>query len=304
MDKGKKTVVITGASSGIGRASVLQMSRAGWNVFATVRNIQDKDKLQSENLQGVTPVLMDVEDRPSILAAAEFVASQLGPSALDGLVNVAGIGIVQPLEYADARDLQKIFDVNVFGQLAAIQAFLPLLRKGRGRIVNITSVGAHIAIPFGGLLNASKSAFGMMSDTLRLELHPFGIRVCTIEPGSIATPAVDKTLGNIERLIDGLPKQAQAQYAEMMLRNFTRRGYKREKNGSPPEVVARAVNHALTAARPRIRYVVGKDARLLTTLPRILPDRILDAIRLRALGLPAQFGALKSASDKSLRRAA
>jgi NAD(P)-dependent dehydrogenase (short-subunit alcohol dehydrogenase family) len=303
MDKVKKTVVITGASSGIGRASVLQMSRAGWNVFATVRNIQDKEKLQTENLQGVTPVLMDVEDRPSILVAAEFVASQLGSSALDGLVNVAGIGIVQPLEYADARDLQKIFDVNVFGQLAAIQAFLPLLRKGRGRIVNITSVGAHIAIPFGGLLNASKSAFGMMSDTLRLELHPFGIRVCTIEPGSIATPAVDKTLGNIERLIDSLPKEAREQYAEM-LRNFTRRGYRREKNGSPPEVVARAVNHALTAARPRIRYVVGKDARLLTTLPRILPDRILDAIRLRALGLPAQFGALEPASERSLRRAA
>jgi NAD(P)-dependent dehydrogenase (short-subunit alcohol dehydrogenase family) len=303
MDKAKKTVVITGASSGIGHASVLRMVRAGWNVFATVRNPKDRDGLQNANLRGLTPVMMDVEDRHSISAAAEFVAAQLGPSGLNGLVNVAGIGIVQPLEYADARDLQKIFDVNVFGQLAAIQAFLPLIRKERGRIVNITSVGAHIAIPFGGLLNASKGAIGMMSDTLRLELHPFGIYVCAIEPGSIATPAVDKTLGNIERMIENLPQEAQAQYSGM-LRNFARRGYTREKNGSPPEVVARAVHHALTAARPKIRYIVGKDARLLTTLPRILPDRILDSIRLRALGLPARFGALNAAGEKPLRRAA
>ena len=142
--------------------------------------------------------MMDVEDRSSIITAAQQVAAQVGGSGLDGLVNVAGIGIVGPVEYVTARDLQRIFDVNVFGQIAVTQAFLPLIREKRGRIANISSVGAHIAIPFAGLLNASKSAFGCFSDTLRLELRPFGIRVITIEPGSIATPAVEKTLGDVE----------------------------------------------------------------------------------------------------------
>ena len=271
-------MVITGASSGIGRACVLRMSRAGWQVFATVRRAEDRARLQAEGAARVFPLLMDVEDRLSIAAAADEVSSQLG--GLEGLVNVAGIGMVRPLEYATRADLQKIFDINVFGQVAVTQAFLPLLRKSQGRIVNISSVGAHLAIPFGGLLNASKSAFGILSDTLRLELHPFGIRVSTIEPGSITTPAVEKTLGNVEGVIHALPEEGQTQYSEM-LRRLTRIGMKREMNGSPPEVVAEAVCHALTSAHPRIRYRVGKDARLLGALPGILPDWLLDSLRFR-----------------------
>jgi NAD(P)-dependent dehydrogenase (short-subunit alcohol dehydrogenase family) len=150
-------------------------------------------------------------------------------------------------------------------------------------------VGAHIAIPFGGLLNANKSAFGSLTDALRLELHPFGIRVSTVEPGAIATPAVEKTLGNIEKGSEGPPGQGRVQYGEM-LRNVTARGYQREKNGSPPAVVAQAVHPALTADRPRIRSRVGKHASLLATLSWLLPDRLLDSFRLPALGLPAKFG--------------
>lgn len=215
--------------------------------------------------------------------------SQLGGPGLDGLVNVAGIGMVGPLEYADPEDAQKIFDVNLFGQIVVTQAFLTLLHKNRGRIVNITSVGAHIAIPFGGLLNGSKSAFGIMSDTLRLESHPSGIRVSTVEPGAISTPAVEKTLGDVEGVIARLPEAGRRRYAAM-LRNLVQRGYEREKNGSPPEVVAQAVRHALTSDRPRIRYRVGKHATLLAGLARILPDGLLDAFRFRALGLPPKFG--------------
>jgi len=302
MQKTQKAVVITGASSGIGRACVLQMSLAGWQVFATVRKAEDKDRLEAAAIPGLTPVMMDIEDRASIVAAAENVASRL--SGLDGLVNVAGIGMVGPVEYITLRDWQQIFNVNVFGQIAVTQASLPLIRRKRGRIANISSVGAHIAIPFAGLLNASKSAFGCLSDMLRLELHPFGIRVITIEPGSIATPAVEKTLGNVDGVIDSLPGQGRAQYGTI-LRNVTRRGYAREKSGSPPEVVARAVHHALTASRPRIRYRVGKDARLIATLPRVLPDWLLDEIRFRALGLPTEFGAVeKVATGRPLNEAA
>ncbi|MGE5204274.1 MAG: SDR family NAD(P)-dependent oxidoreductase, partial [Chlamydiota bacterium] len=172
----KKTVVITGASSGIGRACVSRMIQSGWRVFATVRKSQDGDSLRSDFGTDLTPVMMDVTDRPTIIAAVERVSSQL--HQLDGLVNVAGVGMVRPVEYVSPADLQEIFGINVFGQLAVTQAFLPLLRQAHGRIVNISSVGAHIAIPFGSLINATKSAFGMFSDTLRLELHPFGIRVC------------------------------------------------------------------------------------------------------------------------------
>lgn len=285
----KKAVVITGASSGIGRSSVVEMNRAGWRVFATVRKQEDYDRIMAESTGDIVPVMMDVEERSSIAPAAQNVSSRLFGARLHGLVNCAGIGVVQPVEYITAEDFQKTFEVNVFGQIAVTQAFLPYLRNARGRIVNISSIGAHIALPFGGLLNASKSAFGILSDTLRLELHTFGIRVSTVEPGAIATPAVDKTLGDIEAVIAALPPDGQAEYGEM-LRNFARRAYQREKEGSSPDVVARAIYHALTAERPKIRYVVGKHARLMTALPRILPDRMLDAIRLRMLGLPTQFG--------------
>jgi NAD(P)-dependent dehydrogenase (short-subunit alcohol dehydrogenase family) len=198
-----RKVVITGASSGIGHACVSRMSDAGWFVFAAVRKASDRERLWSE--KNVYPVIMDVQDASTVSAAAAEVTSQLNGSGLDGLVNVAGIGMVRPLEYAPMNDVREIFEINFFGQLATIQAFCGMLRKNRGRILNITSVGVNLAIPFGGLLNSSKCAFGMLSDTLRLELRPFGVRVIAIEPGSISTPAVDKTLGNLEEVIHNLP---------------------------------------------------------------------------------------------------
>jgi len=291
----KKSVVITGASSGIGNASVARLVHSGWRVFATVRKSHDGDALQSAYGPEVIPVLMDVTDRPSIVAAAQHVTSYLQGRGLDALVNVAGIGMVRPLEFVTPADLQQIFEINVFGQIAVTQAFLPLLRKARGRIVNISSIGAHIAIPFGGLLNASKSAFGIFSDTLRLELHPFGLRVVAIEPGAIKTPAVDKTLGHVEEVISQLPAAGAAQYGPMMKR-FAERAYAREMGGSPPEVVARAVHRALTARNPRNRYRVGKHASLLATLPKILPEGLLDSLLLKMMGMPAKLGALAATS--------
>lgn len=285
MQTPQQTVVITGASSGIGRASVARMSRAGWRVFATVRKKADSDSLRREFSDHVHPVLMDVEDEASIQAAAAEIETASSGRGLDGLVNVAGIGMVRPLEYATMADVRKIFDINFFGQLATMQAFLRLLRRHRGRIVNITTVGVNLAIPFGGLLNASKSAFAKVSDTLRLEMHPFGVRVIAIEPGSINTPAVDKTLGDLEQVIANLPKEAQQQYGAM-IRKMGQRGYAMEKNGSSPDVVAAAVFHALTSSRPRIRYRVGKHARLLSTLPRILPESLMDALLRKMLGSP------------------
>jgi NAD(P)-dependent dehydrogenase (short-subunit alcohol dehydrogenase family) len=245
---------------------------------------------------------MDVTDPASIIAARGQVSSELIAVGLDGLVNVAGVGMVRPVEYMTQNDLQQIFDINVFGQIAVTQAFLPLLRKAHGRIVNISSVGAHIAIPFGSLINASKSAFGIFSDTLRLELHPFGIHVSVVEPGAIKTPAVDKTLGDVEAVIGTLPQEGAAQYGEM-LRVFARRSYEQAMKGSSPDGVAQAIHHALTVKQPRTRYRVGKHATLLSAFAWLLPDRLLDTIRFRLTGMPTKFGAVP-AKEPQVKRAA
>jgi len=291
----KPTVLVTGSSSGIGRACASKLLAAGWKVVAAVRKQVDAERLKLQGNSDLFPVILDVENRESISAAASEVQSVLS-GGLDGLVNVAGIGMTRPVEYIEWHELQQMFGVNVFGQIAVTQAFLPFIRRARGRIVNISSVGAHIAIPFGGLLNSTKAAFGLISDALRLELRPFGIRVSTVEPGSIKTPAVDKTLGDVEAVIRGLPAEGQSRYGSM-LREFNKRAFRRETNGSHPDVVARAVHHALTAQRPRTRYVVGKDAKLLATLPKVVPDIFLDPLRLRIFGLPTKFNAASSSEE-------
>ena len=288
-DDTAKAVLITGASSGIGRACAALLATERFRVFAGVRKKGDGDALRADGGEAITPILIDVTDDAMIAAAVESVRTRLGGRGLDGLVNNAGIGITGPVEYITAEALRRQFDVNVFGQIAVTQAFLPLVRQARGRIVNMGSVGSEITSPFGGALCASKSALKSLNDALRLELRPFGIHVSLVEPGAIHTPAVDKTLGDVEAIVGALPPEGAARYGEM-LREFVRRGYDREIKGSPPIVVAKAVHHALTARRPRTRYPVGADARTMVTLPRILPEPLLDVLRLRQLGLPTEFG--------------
>ena len=283
------SIVITGSSSGIGRASSLLLAQRGFQVFAGVRRQADGEMLRHDGGGAIVPIILDVTEADSIASAAHEVTRQVGGRPLDGLVNVAGIGMAGPVEYVTPAELRGMFEVDVFGQIAVTQAFLPLIRQARGRIVNISSVGAHIAMPFGGVLGAAKSALGSLTDSLRLELRPFGVRVVTIEPGAINTAAADKTLGNVEGRIAQLPPEGAKRYGAMW-RTFTRRAYAQERKGSPPEVVARAVLHALTAANPRPRYVVGKHARLLTTLARVLPDRELDLVRSRIFSLPKAVG--------------
>lgn len=299
----ERTVVITGASSGIGRTAVAFMVQSGWRVFGSVRKMQDGESLRSEFGTAVTPIILNVTDRDSVNAAAQAVSTALRGTGLNGLVNVAGVGKVAPVEYISQDGLLEIFNINLFGQIAVTQALLPLLRTAHGRIVNISSVGAHIAIPFGSPINATKSAFGIFSDTLRLELHPFGIHVSVIEPGAIKTPAVNKTLGDVEGVIRSLPPNGAAQYGEMLMA-FAHRAYQREMNGSPPEVVAQAIHHALTAARPRTRYRVGKHSTLLALLATFLPDRLLDKLRFRIVGMPSQFGSATSIKGQSVADAA
>jgi NAD(P)-dependent dehydrogenase (short-subunit alcohol dehydrogenase family) len=283
-------ILVTGASTGIGRACALLLDRYEFQVFAGVRKEQDARSLAAEASPRLTPLMIDVTDASSVAQAAAQVQASVGLAGLAGLVNNAGIGVSGPVEYLPLADLHMQFDVNVFGQIAVIQCFLPLLRQAHGRIVNIGSIGDRITMPFGGALCASKSALAALNDALRMELRPSGLHVCLIEPASIATAAADKVQAASESLIQHLPPEGAQRYAGMV-RAFTRRVVERDTDGSPPEVVAAQVLRALTEARPKTHYLVGKNATRLSLLAWLLPERLLDRLRLRIFGLPTAFGA-------------
>src|SRR3954465_6207076 len=190
----RHAIIVTGTSSGIGHACALRLAQEGFTVFAGVRTLNDADTLCAAAPDRIVPLRLDVTVRESIVSAARAVTDILRERGelLVGLVNNAGIGLSGPLEFIRLEDAKRILEVNVLGQIAVTQAFLPLLRQSRGRIVNICSVGDRIAMPFGGLLNATKSAFAMISESLRMELRPWGLRVVIIDPGAIFTPALEK----------------------------------------------------------------------------------------------------------------
>jgi NAD(P)-dependent dehydrogenase (short-subunit alcohol dehydrogenase family) len=287
--RSRGAVVITGASTGIGRATALALAAAGYRVFAGVRRTVDGDSLLELATGRLTPLTIDVTDPLSIEAAAREVAAAVGSDGITGLVDNAGIGTLWPMEVMPLEELRRIYEVNVFGQVAVIQAFLPLLRLGAGRIINLGSIGDRLMLPFAGPLNSSKQAFAAITEALRMELRSSGIHVVLIEPASIHTEAVEKVAAAADRVMDALEGTTGARYVAPY-RTMTRRGLARERNGSSPDVVAGTVLRALAARRPRTRYLVGKDARPLAFLARWLPDPIFDRLRLKALGLPTSFG--------------
>ncbi|HEY7486482.1 MAG TPA: SDR family oxidoreductase [Streptosporangiaceae bacterium] len=292
----ERAVVVTGASSGIGRATALALAEAGWHVFAGVRRYADGEKLRASvpdrRTGGVTPLLMDVTDTATVEEAATQVARVVGDEGIAGLVNNAGIGVAWPMEAVPAAELRRQYEVNVFGQVAVTQAFLPLLRQGRGRIVNIGSIGDRLTIPFGGPLASSKWAIASITEALRLELRPWGIHVILIEPASIHTDAVDKLETDAERVLERLSDVQAALYADSY-RSMIRNMVASERVGSKPDVVAEVILRALTAKRPKTRYLAGKDSRRLAFLARWAPDRLFDRLRVRMFGLPKEFGGLR-----------
>lgn len=268
-------VVITGASSGIGRASALRLDQLGLRVFAGVRREEDGAALQCKASDRLIPILLDVTRADSITSAVDTVTTAVAGTGLAGLVNNAGIAIAGPLEFLPISEVRKQFEVNVIGQIAVTQAFLPLLREGRGRIINIGSLGGRIAMPFAGPYNASKFAMESLTDSLRLELRPWGIRVSIIEPGFIATPIWEKSITAADDIFKNLPQQAHHLYGmtiPAVLDIATNTG----KSGTSAEEVAEAIIHALTAARPKTRYIVGRGARLGTAVLERLPDQLRD----------------------------
>jgi NAD(P)-dependent dehydrogenase (short-subunit alcohol dehydrogenase family) len=285
-------VLITGASTGIGEACAMELDRRGWRVFAGVRSPADGERLQAQGSSRLVAVRIDVTDGPTIAAAAQTVGKAVGPAGLAGLVNNAGIVVAGPLEILPLEEIRRQLEVNVVGQIAVTQAFLPLLRKAQGRVVNIGSLNGRIAAPYLGPYAASKHALEALSDALRVELRSWGIRVALVEPGAIATPIWEKSLAAAEKLAEATSPEALALYKADLdaMRQTTRNiaGAARPVRG-----VVRAVVHALTARRPKTRYPVGLQTRLLLRLHKWLPDRLWDWIIRRAMGLGKEGGRSK-----------
>ncbi|SIR90218.1 SDR family NAD(P)-dependent oxidoreductase [Williamsia sterculiae] len=271
------TVLISGASSGIGRAATAALAAAGWTVYAAGRNLERLPSGRGTGAGCIIPIALDVTRPDSVAQALHEMRTTLNGRTLDALVNNAGIGRLAPMQVVDDDDLRAVFDVNVFGAVSLTQQALPLMATG-GRIVFIGSVGDRITMPFGGPLTSSKWAIASIAEAFRLELRGVGIGVVLVEPGSIHTAAVDK----VESQAAELAERIRAHDASLAARfeRATATAVANERSGSEPEVVGRVLVRVLSVRRPRTRYLVGRHARLLAALGR-LPDPAFDALRLR-----------------------
>jgi NAD(P)-dependent dehydrogenase (short-subunit alcohol dehydrogenase family) len=269
-------VIVTGASSGIGEATARYLRSLGFDVLAGVRREEDAERLRED---GIRPLILDVTDADSIDGARDEVAER----ELAALVNNAGVAVAGPLEFVPVDELRYQLEVNVVGQVAVTQAFLPALRRGRGRIVNISSIGGRVALPMAGPYAASKFALEAISDSLRREVRSHGVDVVVIEPGGIKTPIWEKGGAKADALRARMPPEAEGLYGELIGAVRAETEKIATERGLPPSAVAEVVGEALTARRPRARYLVGRDAKLRAALSRVIPDRVLDRLIGRAL---------------------
>jgi len=272
-----RSVVITGASTGIGEACALRLDKNGVRVFAGVRSEADGKALRVRSSERLTPVLIDVTDPDSIASAQQVIAEAVGTDGLAGVVNNAGIYFGGPLEFISLEGIRGEFEVNFFGAIAVTQAFLPLLRSGSGRIVNISSTSGLVSYPFMGPYASSKFALEAISDCLRVELRPWGIHVALVEPGDIDTPIWDKGIETLRKVRGELSQEAHDLYGPVF-----GLAEKSGRRGIPAERVAEVVDHALFARKPKIRYLVGSDAKFVSFF-RKLPASFRDWVISRKL---------------------
>lgn len=270
-----RSVLVTGASTGIGRATALRLDAAGWRVFAGVRRDEDAAALRAAGSERLQPLILDVTEPEQIAAAAERAGGRL-----DGLVNNAGVAIPGPLETLPIDDFRRQIEINLVAQVAVTQALLPAIREARGRVVFLSSIGGLQAFPFTGAYHAAKFGIEAVGDVFRQELRPWGISVSVIEPGSIDTPIWERG----ERMVDdaGDVERREALYGKRI------EGYRRAirelaERGIPPEKVAETIEHALDARRPRTRYLVGLDAKVQARLKPLIPTRLFDRIVARMM---------------------
>ena len=272
----ERAVVVTGASSGIGAASVAALAARGFVVYAGVRNGADAQRARASN-PNVRPLLLDITEQRAIATAAEIVRADGLP--LVGLVNNAGIAFGGPLETIALDDLRAQFEVNDFGTVAVTQAFLPLLRLQPSRIIFVGSIAGRVAMPYLAPYCASKAALRALADALRQELAPARIDVVLLEPGSVATPIWSKGLAQCEAMLARMQANTPPYYRHA-IHNVRRALEGEARSGMPVERVARAVVRAITTRRPQPSQLLGAPARigaLLALLPASLHDRFLRA---------------------------
>ena len=279
-------VLVTGASSGIGEACALHLDRLGWRVFAGVRKTADGERLQEQagSRGRLTPVRLDVTDEAQVEEALASIGEQVGSDGLAGLVNNAGVAQGGPLEFLPLSTWREQLDVNVFGQIAVTKAALPLLRKATGRIVFIGSIAGRVAAPMIGPYAASKHAIEAIGASLREELLPWGLEVSVVEPGVIQTPIWSKGRATADAVEAELGDDARRLYHDH-IQTARASIEKNDKKGVPATKVAEAVEHALTSPRPKLRYLVGTDAKVAGNLVRVVPDRAWARLSRRLLAL-------------------
>ncbi|UJW28355.1 SDR family oxidoreductase [Saccharothrix sp. AJ9571] len=272
-------VVVTGASTGIGAATARELARRGFHVLAGVRRDRDADALRAD---GIEPVILDVTEPDHIARLAARFDDGSRTGALRALVNNAAIQLNAPVETLPLSQWRRQFEVNLFGQIAVTQALLPALLRHSGRVINISSVGGRIAMPAYGPYAGTKFALEAVSDSLRRELAPLGVHVVVIEPGAVRTQMASRVAATANELAAAMSPEQRDRYGKL-IQATNAHSAAHAPNGRPPEDAARVIAKAVTAAKPRTRYTVGRDAALITRLTRVLPDRVLDRVLVAGL---------------------
>lgn len=277
----REMVVVTGASSGIGRATARRLAADGFHVLAGVRREEDADRTAAANIE---PVIVDITNVDTLAALAERIAGDPARRPLRAIVNNAGIAVNAPVEMAPLDEWRRQIEVGVIGQIAVIQALTPALLESGGRIVNIGSLGGKIAMPGFGPYSAAKFAMEAVNDSLRREMDVFGLKVVMITPGGVSTGMSARGIATATQLA-ALMTPAQHKRHDRLFDGVVAQAEDWSKNGISPEKVAAVVSRAISDRRPKVRYTAGPDAALLTRLVRLMPESMLDGILRRQMKL-------------------
>ncbi|MCF6386146.1 SDR family NAD(P)-dependent oxidoreductase [Mycobacterium sp. MBM] len=271
-------MVVTGASAGIGAATARALAERGFHVLAGVRRQQDGDAIRAP---GIEPVILDITNADHIRALGDRVNDDPQGRSVRALVNNAAIQANVPIEVFAIDEWRRMFEVNLFGQVAVTQALLPALMLAKGRVVNISSVGGRVAMAAYGPYAATKFALEAVSDSLRREMAAFGVGVVVIEPGAVRTEMLERAIATAGELVSTMTAEQSARYGALV-RAVNGQAASSTESGVPADAAAKIIVKAVTARKPRTRYPVGREAALIRWLP-LLPDRTLDRILAAAL---------------------
>ena len=275
----EEIAIVTGASTGMGAATARELARRGFHVLAGVRRDRDADAIRGP---GIEPLIIDITVPGHIRALATRVHGDPHGRAVRALVNNAAIQANVPIEAFAIDEWRRMFEVNLFGQIAVTQALLPALIRSKGRVVNISSVGGKVAMATDGPYAGTKFALEAVSDSLRRELAPFGVQVVVVEPGAVRTEMLGRAIATAHELVSAMTPEQSQRYG-WLVQAVNTQAVSSTKSGLPTDIAAKVIAKAVTARKPRTRYTIGRDAALLTRLARILPDRILDLLFAAAL---------------------